>query len=1607
MADKNVQAVNFNQKMKSDLPVPLHDMSLMIFGKVAAEDVLHVSSQKRNELAKNALEHLESYNSSQEPTRDASIRIIDGILENTSILEVINDDMPFLLDSTLAELNEQGIEPKLVAHPILRIEKNQVGGIVFASGDIVFTSGDLPEKSVSNRIIRQSLIHIHLPMLGSKSDRQALVHALTLAYQDTKRSVADWAPMKERLAQAIIAYKTNPPPLDVTEIAEAIQFLEWLQADHFIMLGTRDYRFPDGMGVADPQEGSGLGILRDPSVKILRRGHELVTITPEVRAFLSKPAALIITKSNVKSRVHRRAHMDYIGVKLFDADGSLAGELRISGLFTSTAYTTSARTIPYLRRKVAHVFERAGYLPDSYSGRGLDNVIENYPRDELFQIDEDTLHSFALDILNLSERPRIRVLPRIDQFDRFVSVMVYIPKDRYDTLIRKKVGAILASMYEGRLSAAYPAYPEGPLSRTHYIIGRDEGTTPIIARETLEQAIAQIIRTWADGLRESLQNSSNSNPDMNLFTRYADAFSAAYREAFAPAESLADIKIIEGLTPAKPRTATFYRREGEADTRASLKVFALGDPMALSQRVPLLEDMGFTVINERTYRVAPKDADETSRIWLHDMTLEDKSGKVIDVDILKPRLESLMMALFSSQTESDGYNALINEAGLEWREIAILRCYSRYLRQIKFGLGQEYLWSALCRYPVTAARLANLFTTRFDPYLGIALEGRHPEARHAREAAINAEIDTDLASVNSLDDDRILRRFRNLIQATVRTNFYQKDMNGNNRQTIAFKFQSRVIENLPLPRPEFEIYMDSPRVEGLHLRFGKVARGGLRWSDRPQDFRTEILGLVKAQQVKNAVIVPVGAKGGFVPKKLPPSSNREAWLKEGTEAYKIFINALLELTDNLVEGKLVPPEKTIRHDQDDPYLVVAADKGTATFSDTANAISLEKHHWLGDAFASGGSVGYDHKKMGITARGAWEAVKRHFREMDIDIQTTPFTVIGVGDMSGDVFGNGMLLSPAIKLMAAFDHRDIFLDPAPDVEKTFIERQRMFDLPRSSWQDFDKSIISRGGGIFPRSLKEMPLSIEVQAMLGLFQEKATPQEVMSAILKAQADLLWFGGIGTYICASNETNEQVGDRANDTIRITGSDVRAKVIGEGANLGATQLGRIEAAQAGVRLNTDAIDNSAGVNTSDVEVNIKIALAELEGQLGSDARIQLLASMTNEVGALVLRNNYLQTLSISLTQNRRLDDLPHQRKLMQTLEKDGRLDRKIEFLPDETVLVSREKLGQGLTRPELSVLLAYAKLSLHDAILASDAPDDPYFEKDLLNYFPHALRTVYPAIITTHRLRREIISTQLANSIINRCSLGVIPRLFNGNTPDAEKLAQSYVAAREAFGLNDINAQIDALDTKISGVLQSELYTRVQDTTLVLLGWFLNNGNFSKGVEPVIARFTKGLSAIRASFSSTVKTHIQTDSDALINQTVPVSLASRIAELSYLDKMPDIIDIADLSSASEDKVSTLFLASDEALQFSRLKSLGAGLKPSDVFDGQARDMALERIMRAHRALTINILEYGQSYEDWATHSTSRLEPVMLTVSQIVSSGVTVSKLTIAAGLLSDLAVN
>ena len=1315
----------------------------------------------------------------------------------------------------------------------------------------------------------------------------------------------------------------------------------------------------------------------------------------------------MVTKSAVRSRIHRRVYMDYVGVKRFDAAGALAGEIRIVGLFTSTAYTRSTRTIPYLRRKVDAVIRRAGFEPDGHSGKALANVLESYPRDELFQIDEDTLYHFALAILQLDERPRVRVLSRRDRFDRFVSVLVFVPRDRYGSGVRKAIGDYLADVYKGHVSAFYPFFPEGPLVRVHFIIGRRDGPTPDPGRAILEGAVGDIVRTWIDGLTDALAAAYAPSKARALLDRYRDAFSDGFREAYSPLAAVHDIRLIEQLSPDRPLGVDFHHRGWDAAHTIGLKIWSRDRPIPLSERVPVLENMGFRVVDEQTFQIAVGAAQEPD-VWFHDMLLTRPDDDAVDLAAAKPRLEALFLVVMSGGAESDGFNALVTGAGLMWREVALVRAVARFLRQIGVPYSQGYMSATLVRHAGIAADLVRLFRARFDPRVAGSAD-----ERGARQAAIAAAIESALQKVESLDEDRILRYFVGAVTAAVRTNFYQIDESGGPKSLISIKFASRSLDAVPLPRPLYEIFVYSPRLEAVHLRFGKVARGGIRWSDRPQDFRTEILGLVKAQQVKNAVIVPVGAKGGFVPKLLPKGP-REAVLEEGTAVYRLFMSALLDITDNLGDAGVIPPADVVRHEGDDPYLVVAADKGTATFSDIANAIADQHGFWLSDAFASGGSAGYDHKQMGITARGAWESVKRHFREMDIDIGRTPFTVVGVGDMSGDVFGNGMLRERTIRLVAAFDHRDIFIDPDPDPDASLAERRRLFELPRSSWQDYDKALISPGGGVFPRGLKQIGLSPQARKLIGLARDKVTPQELINALLKLPADLLWFGGIGTYVRASAETDEAAGDRANDAIRVTGADLRCKVIGEGANLGMTQRGRVETALRGIRLNTDAIDNSAGVNTSDIEVNIKIALMPpvRDGRLTREARDKLLAGMTEDVGALVLRNNYLQPLALSLAARRGLEFLGFQQRLMQTLEQRGLLDRAVELLPDDKEIAERRRRAPPLTRPELAVLLAYAKLALYHDLLETNVPDDPYLGRELGRYFPKPIVERYPDALERHRLRREIIATQLANSIINRGGPSFVVRIEDQTGAPVARVAAAFAAVRDSYGMTALNGELDELDNKIPGRLQLDLYGAVEDLLHDRLVWFLRNVDLSQGLAAIVEHYRQGIAAVEAALDHALAPEAAaaraTRQAELARQGVPDALARRMSGLPGLMAATDIVSVADRTQASIAEVAATYFAAESFFGLDRIAAAARAIDVSDYFDRLAIDRVLDAIGDAERRLAAAMSGHGiagtAAVEAWIAPRQAEVDRVRAQVQEIASSGLTVSKLTVAASLLGDL---
>lgn len=1511
-----------------------------------------------------------------------------------TVITVVNDNMPFLFDSIIGEITESAGEPLLVTHPVITVKHGKAG--------VAQIVGDASSVKGEPALDRLSVVHVHV---GRLSDDQAkgLVDRLKKTLAQVRSAVADWKPMLARLDQAISEFRYAPVPLDKAHVAEAIAFLEWLRDDNFTFLGMREYKYSGGekSGTLELANKAGLGILTDPDVLVLRRGTAAVTTTPEIRAFLHGPEPLIVTKANAKSTVHRRIYLDYIGIKTYTAKGALAGELRIVGLFTSTAYTRSVMKIPYLRSKVETVIAKSGFNPGDHSGKALINVLESYPRDELFQVPVPTLRKHAEAILGLIERPRVRALVRVDQFDRFVSILVFVPRDRYDSEVREKIGAYLKTAFDGRLSAYYPAFPEGGLARVHFIIGRSGGKTPKVEQSAIEDAIRSIVRTWEDALREAAADTSS---DVSL-TGIAAGFPESYRNSFSASVALLDASRIVSISPANPIAIDYYRDAGQMPEQASLKIYHHGSPVALSRRVPVLENIGFRVISERTFEIGE---DGSEKVFLHDMELENAYGKPIDLSDGGALFEDAFLAVWRGDVDNDGYNGLAQTAGLWSNEILVLRAYGRYLQQAGIPQSQDFIAAALNRYPDVARGLHSLFVARLGP--GAVEEGA-VAAKH-----LKAKIKDALEDVPNIDDDTIIRRYLNLIEASLRTNHFVEGKKERG-QSLAIKLEPRAIDGLPEPRPWREIFVYGSEVEGVHLRFGPVARGGLRLSDRAQDYRTEVLGLVKAQQVKNAVIVPVGAKGGFYPKRLPVGGSRDAAFEAGRAAYINFVSSLLSITDNIGVDKVIHPDGVVRHDADDPYFVVAADKGTATFSDTANAISEKHNFWLDDAFASGGSAGYDHKKMGITAKGAWEAVKRHFREMNRDIQTTPFNAVGVGDMSGDVFGNGMLRSEQTRLIAAFDHRDIFIDPEPDVASSFAERQRLFDLPRSSWQDYDKSKLSKGGAVISRSQKSVTLSAEAAAAIGIGKTVATPVEIMRAILAAPVDLLWFGGIGTYLKASGETNQDVGDRANDAVRINAVDVRAKVIGEGANLGVTQRARIEFALKGGRNNSDAIDNSGGVNCSDVEVNIKIALAAAmrKGSLARPARNKLLAEMTNEVSELVLANNYQQTLALSLASRRGLADIAHQGRFMAALEARGLLDRAVETLPSPVALAEREARGEPLTRPELGVLLAYAKIVLFSDIVASDVPDGPHFDEDLTGYFPDRMAKKFSPEIHGHRLRREIIARVIANDLVNRGGPSFVNRLMESSGRAAADVVRIFALIRDGFALPALYKEIDALDNKIDGEVQLDLYQMVSRLIYVTSGWYLKNDMGTEPLDRQIAELQEARKALEPKLLSVLpafsRERIEERRHGLFKGGASEKLSERLALTEVADLIPDIALTAKQADADIVAAAKAFFAVSDAFRIPRVEDAARSIMPSDYYDQLALSRATDTIGAARRGIAVAALtDHGKAADPVAAWMEAGGEHVAGTRErlQALTEGgeITVSRLSVASGLMSDLVV-
>jgi glutamate dehydrogenase len=1555
----------------------------ILFGRASGDDLELYSTEMLALSAVHCATELAAWNGKTPRVSIETVANVEPGGVAVSILSVTDHNMPFLYESVMGEVTSSYRDVYMAVHPILVMPEGKSPELYTA---------DLPSEP-GNRV---SHIQLHLAPLTAAQSAD-LIRRVDIVLEQVRLAVSDWRPMLEKLGTAIDELSSRNAGRRKAERDEAIAFLTWLRDANFTFLGMREYVYSGKSSGAkvERDKGAGLGILSNPDVLVLRTGKDAVTTTPEILAFLDGPDFLIVTKANVKSVVHRRAYMDYIGVKRFDADGNVTGELRIVGLFTSTAYTSLASDVPLLRSKIEKVKEHFGFDPMSHSGRMLDNTLESYPRDDLFQIDTTLLASFAEQINDLTDRPRVRVLPRIDHFDRFVSVIAYVPREEYDSIVREKIGSYLKTVYDGRVSAYYPAFPEGSVARVHFIIGRSGGKTPRVPQARLEEAIRAITARWDDRF-EAL-----AGPKAPRIT-----VSHAFQDLFTPEETFGDLDDISACAAGEKIRIAFYKRSKDDQQLLCLKIFHAADQLALSRRVPLLENLGFNVISEGTFDIDVTLANGSEKlVVLHDMELEARGGAKVDLERHAAALEEGFLSAFGGVIDNDNFNRLIISAGLSARETSVLRAYARYLRQAGIAYSQDYIATTLDKYPGIAAMIFRLFHDGLDPKLA-------EKARIKKVAELHDKIETALSDVPSLDDDRILRRYVNVVDATLRTNYFQRNVDGTPKAMLAFKLDPQMIDGLPAPRPFREMFVYGAEVEGVHLRFGRVARGGLRWSDRAEDYRTEVLGLVQAQQVKNAVIVPVGAKGGFYPKKLPIGGNRDEVFNAGREAYKTYIRTLLSITDNISGADIVPPENTVRHDGDDPYFVVAADKGTATFSDTANALAQEAGFWLDDAFASGGSAGYDHKRMGITARGAWEAVKRHFREMDIDIQTTPFTVAGVGDMSGDVFGNGMLLSPAIRLLAAFDHRDILIDPDPDIAKTLAERRRLFNLPRSSWQDFDKSVLSKGAMIISRAVKSVTLTPEAAAAIGIDKTVATPFEVMTAILKGPVDLLWFGGIGTYVKAPSETDADVGDRANDPIRVSADDVRAKVIGEGANLGVTQRGRIAYGVKGGRCNSDAIDNSAGVNTSDVEVNIKIALAAAmhDGRLTRAKRDQLLSSMTDEVAVLVLRNNYLQSLAISLTERKGTRNGLELARFMNVLETSKQLNRKVEMLPDDTTMAERYAANRPLTRPEIGVLLSYAKIVLFDALVASDLPDDPYFSTTLSQYFPAKMRKTNASDITGHRLKREIVATVLANEAINRGGPGFTVSMMDATAATAPEVVRAAIIARDGFDLGRLWAEIDALDGKISGQMQNRIYEELSHIFTVLTRLLLKMQMAKGDIAETIERLRIALRKLQPIFASQVVPELEARQSEYRNAGVPEKLAAEISHLLGFALVPEIMQIAERTGEPLVRAAESYFAVGQTFRIGRLLAAGGRIVTSDHYESLALARSLDQIASARRDIVTSALSnHGREklpIQAWHGNDRIRINRIAEELSGLSDSGdPNLARITVAAGLLTDLA--
>jgi glutamate dehydrogenase len=1514
------------------------------YANVEAQDL---AAREPKELAGAALSHLMF---AQGRRRSALVRVFNptlrehGFTSPHTVIEMVNDDMPFLVDSINLALTQRSLTLHFLAHPIFAVTRDRTGNLL-----------SLRERGESSKDAKQtggkkarleSFQHIEVDRIVDPAALDSLTAQIERSMRDVRVACADWTKMRGATRQVAQDLSLMSGKLDAGDLSEAIALLAWMEDRHFTFLGYREYRLQGRKGeeALRPVEGTGLGILR--------RGHRRSagsnrSLASDIRRQSRSRDIVLVTKANLVSTVHRSGHVDYVGIKNFDAKGRLIGEKRFLGLWTSSAYSSNPREIPVLRHKVSQVVAHFALAPDSHDGKALQHILESFPRDELFQASVAELNRIVFGVFGLQERPRVRVLLRRDAFRRFYSCLVFVPREKYNTQVRQRIEKVIREAFSALSMESQVQIAESNLARIHIVARTNPSDDTRVNAEDLERRVAAAVRSWLDGFKTALLSRLDEAYALQLFEKYALAFPAAYTEDFQGDAAALDVSFLEAVEKEPGRLhLDIYRPDPRRKDKFFLKIFRSQDAIPISDLLPMLENMGLKVIAERPYEL---EFPGGRRAWIQDLELIMQASSGIQFEAFEREIKSAFTAVWTGRMDSDSFNQLTLSAGIPWRIVIVMRAYCRYLLQTGLPFSQGYIAQVLVNNAPIARTLADLFVTRFNP-------GASPAARQSALARLDRNIRAALEEVTRSDEDRILRAVWNALSATVRTNAYQTGAGGQLKEYLSFKIESQQLRELPLPKPLFEIFVFSPRMEGVHLRMGYVARGGIRWSDRREDFRTEVLGLMKAQQVKNTVIVPVGAKGGFVVKRMP--AEREAQQAEVIACYQTLIRGLLDITDNIVDDKITPPAMVVRHDNDDAYLVVAADKGTATFSDIANAISAEYSFWLGDAFASGGSAGYDHKKMAITARGAWECVKRHFREIGVDIQSQDFTVTGIGDMAGDVFGNGMLQSPHIRLVAAFNHLHIFIDPQPDPARSFKERERLFKLPRSSWEDYSRDAISKGGGVFSRTAKSLNLSREAQVLLEL-PAQVTPNEVIKAILKAHVDLFWNGGIGTYVKATFESNSDVGDRSNDAVRIDARELNCKVIGEGGNLGVSQLGRIEFARRGGRLNTDFIDNSAGVNCSDVEVNLKILLngAVRAKEITLAGRDRLLVQMTDAVAGLVLRNNYLQGQAISTSEFQSKERLSESAYVIRALERSGDLNRSLEFLPTEEEIAERRKAGEGLTRPELAITLSYGKIWLYRALIHSDVPEDPYLSTELARYFPAPVQKRFAARLKKHRLRREIIATAITNSLINRMGPVFPVRAQDDTGADPAAIARAYSIAREVFAARYIWTQIEALDNQIPAAVQ---YTAMSQTTRLLRHmtyWLLENRRADLDIERAVLRYASKVgelfNVLGGVLGVTEQARLGVLRSRLIEQHVPEDLAARIASLEMLHSALDLVEIAMAARLSMAYAARAYFDVGERIGLTWIKEQIESLAADGHWQAVARGTLRDNLYELQRKIT------------------------------------------------------